>query len=671
MFISHPDFHALKPIDVYHKEFTEDGKLIYERGDKDHPINRDHPSSLRNKHVIFRKKFTAGDFKEATLKITADDYYKLYVNGEYVTEGPSPGYHNAYYYNEVDLTKYLHTGENVIAVHNYYQGLINRVWVSGDLREMMWCELHLDGALALESDESWRAAYHTGYTECGTFGYDTAFAECYDAGCPEADFYKTDFDDSNFGYAVAHKAPEWTLIKQTSEQIQVYDMLPEKTEETEGGVRLYFPTEAVGMLAFDAVGTKGDALILRYGEELSEDGSVRYEMRCNCRYEEKMILSGGPDTLIQYDYKAFRYAEILYPKGVKLSNIRMRVRHYPFKEKCVYKTDDEKLRAVIDLCRNTIKYSTEERFLDCPTREKGAYLGDLMVSGRAHATLTGDLTLLRHAMESFTASSFICEGLMAVSGGSIMQEIADYSLEFPAIINWIYSIDGDIDYLRKNAKYSLGVYNFYKRYENSDGLLDRVIEWNLVDWPDNLRDGYDFPLTRPVGNGTHNVINALWYGMKLALEETFKILGEEREFGTEKTKESFIKAFYNESTGLYVDSVGSSHSAVHSSVFPLLFGIGTEDAALKARLVSHIREKKLTSMGVYMAYFTLAALKTCGEYELCRELATDGGTWLNMIKEGATLTYEAWGKDQKWNTSLCHPWATAPLIIFADTVRPY
>jgi hypothetical protein len=68
---------------------------------------------------------------------------------------------------------------------------------------------------------------------------------------------------------------------------------------------------------------------------------------------------------------------------------------------------------------------------------------------------------------------------------------------------------------------------------------------------------------------------------------------------------------------------------------------------------------------------TLAALKTCGEYELCRELATDGGAWLNMIKEGATLTYEAWGKDQKWNTSLCHPWATAPLIIFADTVIPY
>ena len=76
-------------------------------------------------------------------------------------------------------------------------------------------------------------------------------------------------------------------------------------------------------------------------------------------------------------------------------------------------------------------------------------------------------------------------------------------------------------------------------------------------------------------------------------------------------------------------------------------------------------------MGVLVAYFALAALKNAGEYELCVELATDEGAWLNMISEGATLTFEAWGKDQKWNTSLCHPWGSSPLIIFSDSVRPY
>ena len=76
-------------------------------------------------------------------------------------------------------------------------------------------------------------------------------------------------------------------------------------------------------------------------------------------------------------------------------------------------------------------------------------------------------------------------------------------------------------------------------------------------------------------------------------------------------------------------------------------------------------------MGVYMAYFALAILKTAGEFELAVELATDERCLLNMIREGATTTFEAWGKEQKWNTSLCHPWATAPIIVFSDKVRPY
>ena len=106
-------------------------------------------------------------------------------------------------------------------------------------------------------------------------------------------------------------------------------------------------------------------------------------------------------------------------------------------------------------------------------------------------------------------------------------------------------------------------------------------------------------------------------------------------------------------------------------MLPLLFNIGTEDEALRRRLIDYIASRGLSSMGVYMAYFTLAALMQHGESELALKLTLDPGCWLNMLAEGATTTYEAWGKDQKWNTSLFHPWATAPLIVFAKGVRPY
>ena len=90
------------------------------------------------------------------------------------------------------------------------------------------------------------------------------------------------------------------------------------------------------------------------------------------------------------------------------------------------------------------------------------------------------------------------------------------------------------------------------------------------------------------------------------------------------------------------------------------------DPALQQRIINQIKEKRFKPMGVYMAYYTMAALKNLGEYDLCRELTCDPGAWPNMLKEGATTAFEAWGKDQKWNTSLCHPWAAAPILILAD-----
>ena len=137
-----------------------------------------------------------------------------------------------------------------------------------------------------------------------------------------------------------------------------------------------------------------------------------------------------------------------------------------------------------------------------------------------------------------------------------------------------------------------------------------------------------------------------------------------------KVEKSFINAFFNKETGLYCDSVEKSHSAVHSNVLPLLFDIGIKENK-KQRIVEYICQKKLTSMGVYMAYFTLSALIKNGEREKAEQLTTDDEAWLNMIKEGATTTFEAWGKEQKWNTSLFHPWAVAPLIVFAKDTEVY
>ena len=91
--ISNKDFYNLDPIYVFHKDI--DKKVI------------DHEDELKNKHILFRKKITVENFDKATVRISADDYYKLYINGRFVTQGPAPGYHFNYYYNEIDVSDFL------------------------------------------------------------------------------------------------------------------------------------------------------------------------------------------------------------------------------------------------------------------------------------------------------------------------------------------------------------------------------------------------------------------------------------------------------------------------------------------------------------------------------------------------------------------------------------
>ena len=657
-FICHKDFENLKPIDVFHKELSPK------------PAEK-HAESLCNRHILFRKKAVLGKASKAILKITTDDYFKLYINGVYVTQGPPPSYPDHYYFMEIDVTPFLKDGVNTFAVHNYYQGLINRVWVSGDLRSMFWCELYLDGKVALVSDESWLTATHTGYSSCGIIGYETAFAERYDSSAKEVGFEKESFDDSQWQPASIYKQTDYILQKSPIQPLSVYLKKPIYTERKGEVLFVDFGQEMVGYLRAKAKGKQGDKVLLRFGEELNSDGSVRFDMRCNCRYEEEWILSGKEDGLEQFDYKAFRYCEIMIPDGASVCDVEMQVRHYPYEKKAVYETDNEQLRKVLQLCENTVKYGTQEVFVDCPTREKGQYLGDVCVSGRAQCVLTGDTTLIKKAIIDFCGSAFICKGVMAVSTSSFMQEIADYSLLLPALILWVYKRDNDKDFLRLTFPYITGVYEYFMQYLQEDGLIEGVKEkWNLVDWPDNLRDGYNFPLTKPISPGKHNVLNAFWIGFLKAYQDICEILGEAVNIAIDNVEKSFINAFYNKETGLYCDSTQKTHSAVHSNVLPLLFNIGMSETK-ERKIVEYICQKKLTSMGVYMAYFTLAALMKHGEREKAELLATDKGAWLNMLEEGATTTFEAWGKNQKWNTSLFHPWATAPLIVFAKDTEVY
>lgn len=655
------EFSALSPVNVFFRERERK------------PVEQT-PDNLMNNHCRFRKTFCDdGKGNEYIINITADDYYKLYVNGSFVCQGPASSRYDKYYYNSVDIAPYINEGDNVIAVHVYYQGCINRVWNSGDNRQGLIADVIKDGKLLFGTDETWRYAYAKEYTDNITTGYETQYLENIDFSLAEPGWNTVAFDDSGYLPGVVHTNDDHEFYRCVP-NVDVYTVKPKEVVNLAPGH--YFVDigkEYTGQLHFVAKGEKGSKVTLYCGEETEEDNKyrVRYDMRCNCKYEETCTLSGNEDEFLFYDYKTFRYAEIIAPPGcICEETIDMIVRHHKFdRSGFSVKSSDTLIEDIWEICAQALAISVQEGYLDCPSREKGQYLGDFGVSGLAHMYLTGDWQMYRKTLMDFAISCSVCEGMMAVAPGSFMQEIADFSLIYPHEVANYFKYTNDEATVRELMPIMDGIIGYFHQYRREDGLICGVNKkWNLVDWPKNLRDDYDFELPNPLESAEcHNVVNAYYIFALKTVEELKEALNIPYETQYRAVADAYIKEFYKPELKLFTDTKQSSHAALHSNVLPAYIGIAPEESL--ETIKNHIMEKGLCC-GVWFSYFVLKALAKLGAYKEEYELITNRSehSWYNMLKEGATTCYEAWGKEQKWNTSLCHPWASSPIIAIIEDI---
>lgn len=650
-----PAFLALKPLPVFKKEL-------------DKTFTRPpHQEELENVHTLFRQKFliTNTDIQESTvyLDISADDYYKLYVNGSFVTQGPANSYYFCYPYQHIDITNYLHEGENLLALHVYYHGKICRSYNSGDYRQGLIAEIWSGNRQLL--GEHWKCTRSTEYSSDHIIAYDTQFNEIIDNRQKITDWKSESYDDSSWEYASLKMDDDHTLVLQEIPNLEFEQRYPVSIQTLPDGYLLDFGQELTGTFYMQALGKAGDEVQIYYGEELLALNQVRSNMRCNCDYEDKLILAEGLNELDSFDYKCFRYVQLTTQIPIELSDFRVDYRHYPFGPTVTACPSEDKLvKDIWDICANAVKNCCQEAFLDCPHREKGQYLGDLTITAHSLYCLTGDTRLFKKALQDFANSTVICKGMMAVSPGNFMQEIADFSLLFPYQLLLYYKMTQDKKFLQSMLPVAEGIEAHFDAFQTENGLIENVTDkWNLVDWPQNLRDDYDFALTKPIGEGCHNVINAFYIGMKQCIEEIKYILNIPHPQKSMKLRTTFQNAFFCKETGLFRDSLSSTHSALHSNVFACFYNLQPQEN----QIVPFIREKGLCC-GVYTTYFLLYALLNMGEKELAYELIVNKSehSWYQMLQDGATTAFEAWGKDQKWNTSLCHAWASSPIPILME-----
>lgn len=552
----------------------------------------------------------------------------------------------------------------------------------------------------------WRYQICRAYTGKPT-GYDTQFTEDFDNRLWPEGWEQPGFEDAGWPALCAARWPEQTeprLLPQPTPPLWRGRVEPSACRAVPGGLQFDFGRERTGAVHLAALGRAGQQLILRYGEELDETGRVLSPMRCGCDYEDRWTLAEGRSLLHPFAYKGFRYLEVLGlapgggpagaeftgldapapdaapPKGSApnppnaqlpaLAECWLWERHYPLPENaCTLRCAAGELEDIFTLCKNAVRCGCQESYLDCPTREKGQYLGDAVITARAQLWLSGDTALLRKCIGDFAATAPITPGLLAVAPGGLRQAVADYSLLFAALPLTDYDFTDDAAFLQSCWPAVCGVVDHYARYCRADGLLQNVVcSWNMVDWPESARDGYDFALTRPaVAPGCHNVINALWVGALRMQAKMARILGlDAPRAGLERrAANAFCAVFYRPQQRLFADSEQSGHCSIHANAFAACFGLTRpEDAEAYAALLFAPGRY----CGPWAAYFALRGLARLGRYREVWQFITrpDAHGWRNMLRQGATACFEAFGKEQKWNTSLCHPWAAGALPVLVE-----
>lgn len=614
-------------------------------------------------HILFRKTFSYDGSAAVKLFYSADDYCKVYVNGEFASCGPAPSYPFRMRYVLKDITKYLRKGENLIAVHSYYQGLINRVWVSGDDRHGVLFDIVCGGRLLACSDESVRVRRHGGYSPAYIVGYDTQVIDDYDSRSAEDGFERPDYDDAAWEYARLRQDADYRLCPTRSKALIFERMTPVQHAHGDGNAVYDFRTELVGYPYIVARGQAGDTVEIFCGEELDPDGHVRYRMRCNCEYRERWTLSGREDTFVPFDYKAFRYLEIKKPSHCTV-RVQAIARHYPFKLRRTCAAQDPTLRKIFDLCVNTLRYAVQESYLDCPSREKGQYFGDGVWSAFTHMALTGDTSLYKKLVCDAFDSAAIRPGGTAQGPCSYLQLIAEFPLLVIASLPYYQKLTGDAAFVQSKGKDALSILSYYAdTYADADGLVSVFDRWNVVDWPPSARDGYDFDLSQDHAvYGKHNVINGYWY---LAVKAYETLYGKNARFSAEKIKRAYKQRFYDRAASVFYDSEHSRHTALASQLFGVLMNAADDEKAA-ARLLDMVREKRLTASNLFITPVLFAWLQKSGQTECLFDLIGDRDAWANMLKEGATTAFEAFSKDKKQNASLCHTMFAFPALFMAD-----
>jgi len=655
----------------------------------------------------FRKTLTLKE-KPASFQIhvSADNRYKLYINGKIVSLGPARGDTFYWNYETVDIAPYLTGGKNAITAIVWNEAEY-RPEAQVSVRTAFIIQGKSEAEDILNTNDSWKCIQDKGYMPVPGYFFAASKGQLVDMSqSVKGDWHEAGFNDSAWPAAAKlfdgklkgmSDGLAWELVASTLPQTELtYQRIPSLRTATGMKVPAGFPNKKVPVtipanstvtllldqtyytnayVTLNFSKGKGAGISLGYAETLYDKSAANNELRKSNRNEVEgkkfvgridSLLADGTDgqSFTTLNYRSYRYLRlIVHTKNEPLviEDLYGTYTAYPFKANYVFKSDNPEINQILDIGWRTARLNAWETYMDCPYYEQLQYIGDTRIQAMISYYNSGDDRLARNALNLMDRSR-LTEGVtMSRYPTKSTQIISTFSMWYIGMLHdyWMYRPDSD--FIKEKLTGQRAILEFFSKYQQKDGSVKDMPYWKFVDWVGDMGWG-------PMGpDGTaaiYDVQLLLAYQWAADMEQAMGIAFYAEYYNQKATQlKATIKRKYWDSTKkLFADTEEKKGYSQHVNSLAILAGIvdDSEISNLGKRL---IEDKSLTQCTIYFKYYLHQALAKAG-------YGDDYMNWLGIWRDNIKMGLTTWAEDSSLQTvrSDCHAWGASPNIDFFKIV---
>ncbi len=270
----------------------------------------------------------------------------------------------------------------------------------------------------------------------------------------------------------------------------------------EASYRLYdLGANRSGFFGLQMSAAASSEVVLVWDELLDRNGHIE-PLRTNMANMLRVELGAGTYSVESLQPYTARYVAAVVTRGeVQIDALYMRTFENPHAARLRFTVSNSDYAALLEAARATFAQNAVDILTDCPSRERVGWLCDSYFIGAAEQLFCGECPVERHFLENYACApqaDYIPTGMIPMSypGYSNSKNyICNWALWYILELRAYLERTGDRGLIERSRGKVTGVLACLANYENEYGLLEDVPGWNFVEWSraNEFVGGVNFP----------------------------------------------------------------------------------------------------------------------------------------------------------------------------------